>query len=154
MSIESQDGPFVSVACICQTPLREATGHLSVIRITDRIQIIGTEPQMQPQPLMNLMLVIVLRSGVLRETYTLTVTTVAPNGQSSPHNPISVLFEGEDRGPAIISPLILVATEAGLYWIEIALEGKLLTKIPLRVQYQKAQGIPQFPFPPPNPRGM
>jgi hypothetical protein len=50
MSEDSVSGPFVNVACVCQTPLQEAAGNLSIIRIMDRVGIVGTTPQMQPQP--------------------------------------------------------------------------------------------------------
>jgi hypothetical protein len=150
MATESQDGPFVSVACICQSPLRETSGHLSLIRIMDRIPVVGSEPQMQPQPITNLALVVVLRSGVLRESYAVRIKTIAPDGQKIQETEMNVLFEGEDRGPAIIAPLALVVTQTGLYWIEVFLEERLLTRIPLRVQYQRVQGLP-FLHPPSGP---
>lgn len=147
---ESTDGPYVAVACICQSPLQEGNGVLSLIRLIDRIPVLGTTPQMQPQPLQNLFMVVVLRSGVLRESYTVKITGYAPSGAKITDNETSVLFEGEDRGPAVISPLALVVSEQGLYWFEVSVEGRFLTKIPLRVQYHRVQGL-QMPFQAPPP---
>jgi hypothetical protein len=152
MPTESQDGPFVSIACICQSPLQETSGHLSIIRVVDRIPVVGAEAQMQPQPLTNLFLVVLLRSGVLRESYAVKIKTISPTGQLIQQADMNVLFEGEDRGPAIISPLALVVTEKGLYWIEISLEDRLLSRIPLRIQYQRVQALP-FLRPPSGPTG-
>ena len=150
MPQESMSGPFVSVACVCQLPLQEANGQLSVIRVTDRIQVVGITPQMQPQSLQHLFLVVILRSGMLRESHTIKIVPVTPRGESLQSNEASLLFEGEDRGPGFITPLSLVATEDGLYWFEVYLEQQLLTRIPLRVQYQRAQALPfQAPTPPP-----
>ncbi len=148
---ESTGGPFVSVACICQSPLREANGQLSIIRVMDRIQVAGVTPQMQPQPLQGLFMVVILRSGVWRETHNVKVVGYSPSGAVISSNETSLLFEGEDRGPALIAPLALVVSEAGPYWFDVLVEEQLLTRIPLRVQYQRIQGLP-FPFQAPPPQ--
>lgn len=148
---ESSGGPYVSVACICQSPLREANGSISIIRIMDRIQVAGTTQQMQPQPLQGLFLVVILRSGVCRESHNVKIVGYSPAGAKISENETSLLFEGEDRGPALISPLALVVSEPGPYWFDVLVEEQLLTRIPLRVQYQRIQGLP-FPLqPPPHP---
>jgi hypothetical protein len=146
---ESTDGPFVNIACICQSPIQEVTGQLSIFRIMDRIQVAGTMPTMQPQPIQNLFMVIILRSGSLRESYNLKIVGYSPSGATLTTTENSVLFEGEERGPAVISPLAIVATEPGLYWFDVSLEGRPLTRVPLRVQYQRIQGLP-LPFQPPS----
>ncbi len=48
-----------------------------------------------------------------------------------------VLFEGQDRGVAIVAPMTLVLDEEGLYWFDVTFEEKLVTRIPLRVLYQR-----------------
>jgi hypothetical protein len=151
MPDDSFHGPFVALACICQTTLQEASGHLSLIRVTDRVGVLGTAPQMQPHPLQNLTLVVGLKSGTLRETHRIKIQPITPTGSRLPAVETSVLFEGDDRGPGIILPLSIVLTEEGLYWFEISLEEQVLTRIPLRVIYQRAQGMP-FPNQPPASR--
>jgi hypothetical protein len=150
MPEDSVSGPFVNVACICQTPLQEAAGNISLIRIMDRVGIVGTTPQMQPQPLQNLALVVILRSGSLGENHVVKIKPLTPTGTELPAMEMTVLFEGNDRGPAIILPVSLVATEEGLYWFDVYLEEQLLTRIPLRVIYQRVQAFP-FQQPPPLP---
>lgn len=145
-------GPYVTVACICHTPLQETTGQLSVIRITDRVQVVGVMPQMQPQLIQNLFIVVILRSGELRnQTHALKVQPVSPRGEELQATENSLLFEGDERGPGFITPLTFVATEEGLYWFDVTLDGQLLTRIPLRVQYQRAQALPFQPPQPPQP---
>ena len=39
----SFSGPFVQVACICQTAIQDTQGSLSIIRMTDRIQVDVTD---------------------------------------------------------------------------------------------------------------
>lgn len=142
-------GPYVQVAAICMTPLIEQQGALSVIRIQDRIQLAGLTDQMQPQPLNSLWLVLALKSGEMTGKFNITVTPIDPGGKRLPGLSSSMLMEGQERGAVLATPLMLVADKEGLYWFEVRLEDTLLTKVPLRVMYQKVQGLPGMPSPPP-----
>lgn len=150
MAEQSFGGPYVQVAAICATPLIEREGFLSVIRIQDRIQVAGMTDQMRPQPLSNLTLVLVLKAGELRGKYAIRITPVTPSGTSLPHIEIPALFEGEERGVASAIPLMLAVEEEGLYWFEVTLESTVLTRIPLRVLYQKVPPGFGNPFQPPQ----
>ena len=140
--------PYVQVAAICQTALQEPTGFLSLIRLIDRLPVAGTTDEMQPQPLNQLVLVIVLKSGAMKGKYNIKVVPETPSGKRLPGPQLGVLFEGDERGVAAILPLGIVAEEEGLYWFDVMLEQDLLTRIPLRVMYQKMQ--PGIPFQPPQ----
>jgi hypothetical protein len=142
------EGPFVNIACVCQVALQEGNNVLSIIRITDRVQVVGVNPHMQPQPLQNLALVVILRSGTLRGHHKLRIAPFAPNASPLQETEFSVLFEGDDRGPAVITPVGIVATEEGLYWFDLYLEQVLLARIPLRVLYQRIAALPGFQQPP------
>lgn len=51
---------------------------------------------------------------------------------------IPVLFEGEERGVNIFLNLnFQPKEEEGLYWFDVLLEGTVVTRIPLRVLYQR-----------------
>ena len=47
-----------------------------------------------------------------------------------------VLFEGEDRGANLILPTDFEVDEEGLYWFDILVDDRLMTRIPMRVLYQ------------------
>jgi hypothetical protein len=87
---------------------------------------------MRPQPLFNYTLVVVLKAGEMRGTAMLRITPITPSGRSLEHADVNVLFEGDERGVVLQAPLGVVAEEEGLYWIEVTLDGTLLTRIPLR----------------------
>jgi len=142
MPAQTLSGPYVQVAAICTTPLIEQQGLLSVIRIQDRVQLAGITEQMQPQPLNNLWLTIVLKSGEMIGNYSLYITVVSPSGNRTDGPNFNVLFEGQERGTVLGFPLPFIVQEQGLYWFEIKLEEVVLTKIPLRVMYQKIQMMP------------
>jgi hypothetical protein len=124
-------------------PLIDNQGMLSIIRIVDRFPLAGTTDQMQPQPLHNLWLVLVLKSGEMKGVKCmLKITPFTPSGKKLPSAEVGVLFEGDERGTLSMSPLAVIAEEEGLYWFEISVENSVLTRIPLRVMYQK---IPMMP---------
>ena len=151
MSETNFGGPYVQVATICAMPLVDNTGLLSVIRMIDRIPVGGPTDEMQPTPLHQLWLVLVLKSGDMKGVKcTLAITPITPSGKRLPPAQAGVLFEGDERGTITMTPLALVAEEEGLYWFEITVENSVLTRIPLRVMYQKVQRMPGMPFQPPQ----
>lgn len=82
MNEQSFGGPYVQVAAICTTPMIEQQGLLSVIRIQDRIQLLGQTDRLQPIPLQNLWLLICLKSGEMRGQQQLTITPNDPDGNA------------------------------------------------------------------------
>ena len=138
--------PLVQLAVICQTAIPEANGYLSIIRIIDRFPVQGMTDQMQPQPLHNLCLAVMLKSGEMEGRYTMKIIPETPSGKRLQALEVPVLFEKNERGVATIMPLGLIAEEEGLYWFDITIEQDVLTRIPLRVMYQKVQPIPGFGF--------
>ncbi len=145
-------GPYVQVAAFCQTAMIENTGAVSVIRITDRVGVAGITAEMGPTPI-QITLIIILKSGFMRTQSKISVRPIPPNQGQMPPLEFPALFEGDDRGVQLVMPMGFVAQEQGLYWFEIAVEGLMLTRIPLRVMYQQIMAPPggfAFPGTPPG----
>ena len=138
----------MQVAAICQTSITDNQNLLSVIRFQDRIQIFGLTDEMKPQALQHLQLVLVLKSGEMRGKANLSIDSTAPSGKSAHHADAQVLFEGDERGAAAALPLPVVVEEEGLHYLDIKLDGTLITRIPFRVLYQKIAMPLGMPFPP------
>ena len=138
--------PWIQVAAFCQTALVENTGQLSVVRITDRVNIMGYTPQMQPQPL-QLTMALLIKSGDMRGQYTLRLRVNSPNGQQTTSQETTLLFEGGDRGVQSVIPIAMVVGDIGTYWFDIMLEEEILTRVPLTVLYQRIQLPPGSPPP-------
>jgi Family of unknown function (DUF6941) len=132
--------PYVQVAAFCQTAIREGQGSLSLIRLITRFPVVGLTKEMQPTPI-SLTLAVILKSGNMQGSYTLTVRPVTPTEEVLPPLNVPILFEGSDRGVALVRQIALVAKEPGLYWFDVLVEGTLLTRIPLRILYQQGQQI-------------
>ncbi len=143
MALDHSDitGPYVQLATFCQTTLIDNTGSLSIIRMIDRYVVSGTAMEMQPVPV-QITLALVLKSGFMRQKSKVTFKPISPSGVEVASIEFSVLFEGDERGVQLSLPFAMVLAEEGLYWCEIAVDGMLITKIPLRILYQRtAAGI-------------
>jgi hypothetical protein len=138
---DEPEGPYIQVAALCEKVLQEKDGVLSVIRVVDRIisTAAGAAPpeRMPPVPI-NLTALLSFKSGFVRGSYTMTLRTRTPSGRyMSPELAMPVLFEGdEDRGANLIVNVNLQADEEGLYWFDVLLGGRVLTRMPLRVVYR------------------
>ncbi|MHB8303449.1 MAG: DUF6941 family protein [Acidobacteriaceae bacterium] len=130
--------PGVQVAAFCHTAITENTGALSVIRVTDRIALAGVAAEMQPMPL-QLTMALILKSDEMQGQYQVKLRCISPLGKSTDGQEMPFLFEGRDRGVQVVLPVGLVVTEQGLYWFEAMLENEILTRVPLRVMYQRVQ---------------
>jgi hypothetical protein len=129
------DGPYLTIAVLCEKVLEEKDGVPSLIRIVERFNITGQPPSMQPT-VISPMLVIGLKAGMFRGQAVIQVQPVPPSGEPRPALRLLVHFEGDDdRGVMVRGQLQFLVTEPGLYWFEIKLFDALLTKIPMRVVY-------------------
>lgn len=137
------EGPWLTAALICERVLQEADGTLSAIRIVDRITNSaigqGTPAEMPPMPV-NLTLLIALKAGAAHGRHDLKVELEGPNGLRTPvAETISVLFEGEDRGANVVLALNWIAQHEGLYWFDVVLNERLVSRVPLRVVYLRQE---------------
>jgi len=134
-------GPYVQFATICDRVLREADGVLSIIRAVDRV-IITADPEAPselPEGRLTLTLVVSLKSDDARGRHPVTIQVHEPSGIAEEPKALEALFEGEERGVNLLVDFDLVAKE-GLYWFDIGIHDRLLTRVPLRVIYQRIPG--------------
>ncbi len=137
--IHLEHGPYLATAVFCEKPLRESDGVLSIIRIIDRITIsAGSQaPEEMPSQTLHLTAVLSLKSGFLKGKYTVNIKPVTPSGVDSGAVSMPVLFEGDDRGTNLILNFAIPIKEEGLYWFDVLIEQQLLTRMPLRILYQR-----------------
>lgn len=134
-------GPYLATAVLCEKVLREADGVLSIIRMVDRITV--TPPSGLPAPAhmpvvpINLTAVLCFKSGFARGPYTVKIKAINPSRRELNAVELPILLEGEDRGANLVINMGFQADEEGLYWFEVFLMDTLMTKMPLRVLYQR-----------------
>ena len=136
-------GPYLIVAALCERILEEKDGVTSLIRIVDRFIVGVTGPAAPEQMLSSLLtpvLFLAFKSGQYRGSLPLKLTMDNPVGVEKEIGIMSVLFEGDDdRGSNVKVQLQFQPDQPGLYWINVSLGDDVMTRIPLRVIYQRIQ---------------
>jgi hypothetical protein len=145
-------GPYLNAALLCEKVLQEKDGVLSVVRVVDRVTLTAVSaetpaPEMIPPSTLAFYLLIVLKSGMYKGSAEVKLEINSPSGQRIGFSAVDAFFEGDDRGINLVSPVQFPVSEDGLYWIDVTCLNVLLTRIPLRVIYQRlSQGA--LPWPP------
>src|ERR1700674_1224195 len=139
MTTESS-GPYLVAALLCEKGLQERNETISVIRMIDRVTLsvnaLGS-PETMPSTTINLNALISLKSGSARGRGTVKLRMETPSGLKLPDQLLPVLFEGDDRGVNLIIAFNMVIDQEGVYWFDVMLDERLLTRVPLRILYQR-----------------
>lgn len=137
---DENKGPYLVAAILCEKILQEQDGTISIIRMIDRLAITVSaliSPETMPPTPITLQALISLKSGSAKGRETIVVRTETPSGLTLPDQLFPVLFEGDDRGVNIIITLNIIVGQEGVYWFEVRLDKQFLTRIPLRILYQR-----------------
>lgn len=133
-----EDGPYLSIAAICERVLREKDEVISLVRVFDRWNVQGQFSRM-PVTLVPFTLVITVKAVGFRGSLRISVKPKSPSGKQLPHFETSADLSGEeeDKGATVLAQLMFTAEEAGIYWFEVLFDDKMVTKLPLNVTYRR-----------------
>jgi hypothetical protein len=146
-----ETGPYLVTAAFCERALQERDGVLSLIRMIDKITTTvagpgSAVPDQMPPVQVNLTLAIVMKPGEARGRFMVKVRPEAPSGQRLPELEAPVSFSGApDAGANLLLGINMTATEEGVYWFDTLLDGQLLTRTPLRIEYAPRRTSAQAP---------
>jgi hypothetical protein len=137
-------GPYVNLAAFCEKVLQERDGVLTLVRVVDRVMV-ATTAQDAPAELpeggrLTATLVLALKSGDAIGRHPVVITAESPDGSAAPPQTVDVMFEGEDRGLNLILNLQIDAVE-GVHWFVVSVNDQELTRVPLRIMYQRIPGF-------------
>ena len=138
--MQFEQGPFIQVAALCEQVIEDKTGVLSLIRIIDTITHTESRPDApidMPPVTYPMKMVIMLKSGRARGRHELKVTPELPSGEIKHTFTRSIQLEGEERGTNNIINMLFTFTLEGLYWFNIYLDDSLLSRIPMRIKYNR-----------------
>ena len=128
---------WLAIAVFCEKILRETDNVISLVRIIDRFNVTGATPEMSATVL-PFTIVVSFKSGFLRGKQNVRIRPKSPTGKELPAMDVPVLFEGDDeRGNIVAAQVAFVADEEGLYWFDVYLNDELVTRMPLRIAYQR-----------------
>lgn len=157
----ASDGPFVSIAAICERVLQEADNTLSAIRIIDKVGI-ESPPTFPPgttddEKLLgfDLWILIVLRSPKPLADCPILLTCCPPSGRVStePLGFAVAQFAGGASNVNLRCKAILPYEGPGLYWFDVEVANRLVARMPLGLMVgvategQKPQGEHKKPKP-------
>lgn len=133
-------GPYLTAALICERVLQESDGVTSAIRIIDRVThtIFDPSPSREMEPFSyDLEILVMLKSGEHPGMHKLSIQPIKPSNEKiAPMNYTINLEAPADRGFNLRARVRMLFDEAGLWWFDISLNGKRITRIPFRVLYQ------------------
>jgi hypothetical protein len=133
-------GPYIQVATFCAHALQERDGTLSVIRAIDTVTLSApaqaAPPELPEGGTLATTLVVALKPDDARGRHPLTIRPEAPSGAYLPAQTFDMTFAGEERGVNLVLNLSIQVVE-GLYWFDVLVNEVLLTRIPLRIIYQR-----------------
>jgi len=135
-------GPFLQAAFFCEKVLQEKDGVLSAIRLIDQFNLSSSvegAPDVMPPININLSILVAFKSGGIKGKWEIKVRPVSPSGQELPGFVGPIIFEGAHRGANVIIQYGLLAKEEGVYWFDVMINNKLITKMPLNIVYSKTQ---------------
>jgi hypothetical protein len=134
-------GPFLTAAVFAEKVLQERDGTKSLIRIVDRVtqSAVGPSPPESMQPIdWEAVIFIQLKPGQARGSTTFRIVEEMPNGLSREISAGSFNFlGGPNQGADIVAPIKIRLEMAGLYWFDVEIEGRVLTRMPLEVLYER-----------------
>ena len=140
MSDEVLGGPYLQVAALRENVIEDRHGVLSLIRVVDRFTITTAGPdapeKMPPTPISGYM-VLAFKSGFAKGSHTIKIRPRTPDQQNLPELTVPIHLEGDDRGSNIVMPLRMVLEQEGLYWFDVYVNDSLITRMPLRLIYQR-----------------
>ena len=138
--MQFEQGPYIQMAGLCDLVLEEKTGVLSLIRIIDTITHTEARPDApaeMPPVTYPMKMVIMLKSGRARGRHELKIIPELPSGEVKSPLSRTVHMEGEERGVNTIINMVFTFTTEGLYWFNVYFDDSLLTRIPLRIKYNR-----------------
>ena len=136
-------GPYLQAALICETVIEDKNGVLSAIKIIDRITRTahGPDPPAVMDPFeYEFFILLVLKSGENPGVFRIKVQPIKPTNEAMPPVTYTMHLEAPaDRGMNIIGRTRLRFDVPGLWWFDVLLNERRITRMPLRIIYLPQQ---------------
>lgn len=131
--------PLLAAAFLCERILQEKDDVVTAVRIVDTL-FVSVPPNMSAElgkPVIQITALLAFKkaspgSGV--EKHRATVRLHSPSGKEHPENSSDLLFQaGDVAGSNLILNMNMLVEEFGLFWLDVSVDGELMTRIPFRV---------------------
>lgn len=138
-------GPYLAAAFFCERVIEDKSdGALTVVRMIDTITITlpaDSEPDVPSKSKripVGLTAVLSFKSGDAPGHHTLRYVLVSPSGKESPPTDQVVTFTEKEQGGAnYILKSVVQVMKGGLFWLEVSLDGRLVTRMPIQISVNR-----------------
>ncbi len=138
-------GPYLLMAVLCQRADQDQYGSFNVINVLEQLVVGSDDPDAPvefPGFRLEAQLVVSLASGERLGDGTITIEPTDPALNRLEAVSQDVRFSGEDHRVTIVSNVSLDVEHTGVYWFNILLDSEILSRVPLRIGYQRGHQEP------------
>ncbi len=136
----SSGGPYLLMAVLCQTAQQDQYGSFSVINVLEQL-VAGTNDPNAPEKMPTFRfqghLAVQIAAGDASGSHRLSVVPVQPSGERLDAVSQRIQFKGIDHRATFISNVSMDIEEEGVYWFDVTLDDRIVTRIPLRIRYER-----------------
>ena len=127
--------PLIAAAIFCDKVLAHADGSVSPIRLIDTYYTQGLAPDADPEERVPIRLegLVAFKSGEVRGQRTLRLIWTTPTGKRRLLMEQELQFKGGEAGINYRFNLLLNIKTEGLWWLDVQINGKRVTRMPLRI---------------------
>jgi hypothetical protein len=139
-------GPFLAAAVFCDSVVRDDGGAMTAVRIIDHVTItIPTDappdvPSEENRLIAQVEGLVAFKKGSAGRRHKVKLVMHSPSGKSQVMNEQEADFKDEEHGGFSLRLKTMIAiSEGGLFWMDVRLDGKLMTRMPLRITVNRAE---------------
>jgi hypothetical protein len=130
--------PLLAAAFLCEKVLLEKDEVVSAIRIVDTLFVsIPSNLPTDPKPVIQVTALVCFKKaspGVEAEKHQAGLRLHLPSGKEQPPSTMDFTFKPDEvAGANLIVNMSLPAQEFGKYWLDVAVDGEPMTRIPFRL---------------------
>lgn len=148
-------GPYLAAALFCDSVLHGTDGSLSAIRIVDQMALklsadapdgVPSESKRLPASVWALL---AFKTGYGKPgKHDVKLVLHSPSGKRRVIGQYSPIFTEKPTGGANLKiNLVIGIKEGGLFWVDVVLDGMVVTRMPLQISVERMQqsGLPPTP---------
>src|SRR6185312_10905474 len=145
----SSGGPYLLMAVLCERAQQDQYGSFSVMNVLEQL-VAGTDspdaPEAMPTFRFQGSLAVSFASGDANGDHTLSIVPVEPSGERLETVSQVIHLRGEDHRATFVSNVSMDITAEGVYWFEVSLDMRVVTRIPLKIRYERSYVQPWSKF--------
>ena len=139
-------GPYLAAAVFCDNVVRGEDGAMSAIRIVDRLNVAVPAdappdvPSESHRIAVTIWTLIMFKTGDGKGKHTVSLVVQSPSGKRTKGPKHELNFSAEPQGGANLRIQVgLGIKEGGLFFIDVFLDGKRATRMPLLISVTRGE---------------